>query len=41
MGDFTNFVKYMVPAAAEKTDEEKAVELLRKVMNSSKDGESK
>ena len=41
MGDFTNFVKYMVPAAVEKTDEEKAVELLRKVMNSSKDGESK
>lgn len=41
MGDFTNFVKYMVPATVEKTDEEKAVELLRKVMNSSKDGELK
>lgn len=41
IGDFTNFVKYMVPATVEKTDEEKAVELLRKVMNSSKNGESK
>lgn len=33
LGDFANFVRYMIPANAEKTDEEKIFELLGKVMN--------
>lgn len=32
LADFTNFAKFEVPATAEKTDEEKIVELLHKVM---------
>ena len=32
LGDFETFVKYMLPANAEKTDEEKIFELLNKVM---------
>ena len=33
LGDFTKFVKYMMPANAEKTDEERIFELLGKVLN--------
>jgi hypothetical protein len=32
LGDFETFVKYMLPANAEKTDEERIFELLNKVM---------
>ena len=32
LADFKNFVKYMLPATAEKTDQEKAIELLQKVL---------
>ena len=33
LGDFTKFVKYLMPANAEKTDEERIFELLGKVLN--------
>ena len=33
LGDFKTFVKYMLPANPEKTDEEKVIELLNKVMD--------
>ena len=33
LGNFTNFVKFMMPANAEKTDEERIFELLGKVLN--------
>lgn len=33
LGDFTKFVKYMMPADAEKTDEERIFELLGKVLS--------
>ena len=32
LADFQNFVKYMLPATPEKTDQEKAIELLQKVL---------
>ncbi len=32
LADFKNFVKYMLPATPEKTDQEKAIELLQKVL---------
>ena len=32
LGDFKNIVKYMLPATPEKTDQEKAIELLQKVL---------
>ena len=32
MASFDTFVKYMVPATAERTDEEKIIDLLKKVM---------
>lgn len=32
LADFKNFVKYMLPATPEKTDKEKAIELLQKVL---------
>ncbi len=34
LADFKTFVKYMLPATPEKTDQEKAIELLRKVLGS-------
>ena len=33
LADFCNFVKYMLPATPEKTDQEKVIELLGKVLN--------
>ena len=33
LADFANFVKYMLPATPEKTDQEKVIELLGKVLN--------
>ena len=32
LADFSNFVKYMLPATPEKTDQEKVIELLGKVL---------
>ena len=32
LADFKTFVKYILPATPEKTDQEKAIELLQKVM---------
>ena len=37
LADFKTFVKYLLPATPEKTDQEKAIELLRKVMVSHAD----
>ncbi len=38
LGDFETFVKYMLPANAEKTDEERIFELLNKVMEKRAEG---
>ena len=38
LGDFETFVKYMLPAEAEKTDEERIFELLNKVMEKRAEG---
>ena len=38
LGDFETFVKYMLPANAEKTDEERIFELLNKVMEKRSEG---